>query len=64
VTTVVSPDVGGVARARELAERKLPELDQHIQEIKTLRRAVADCLRCGCMNFDRCVLLDTTDAAP
>jgi MerR family transcriptional regulator, redox-sensitive transcriptional activator SoxR len=42
---------------RELASKKLPELDQHIAEIQALRQAVADCLDCGCMNFDRCVLL-------
>ncbi|MFJ4844619.1 MULTISPECIES: MerR family transcriptional regulator [unclassified Streptomyces] len=47
---------------RDLAERKLPELDQHIAETQALRRAVADCLECGCMNFDQCVLLDAPDA--
>jgi MerR family transcriptional regulator, redox-sensitive transcriptional activator SoxR len=45
-------------RWRELATRKLPELDRSISEMTTLRQAVADCLECGCMNFDRCVLLD------
>jgi MerR family transcriptional regulator, redox-sensitive transcriptional activator SoxR len=49
---------------RDLAARKLPELDRHITQTQALRRAVADCLECGCMNFDRCVLLHTTDAAP
>jgi MerR family transcriptional regulator, redox-sensitive transcriptional activator SoxR len=42
---------------RALAARKLPELDAHIAEIRALRQAVADCLECGCMNFDTCVLL-------
>jgi MerR family redox-sensitive transcriptional activator SoxR len=42
---------------RDLAARKLPELDAHIAETQTLRQAVADCLACGCMNFDRCTLL-------
>jgi MerR family transcriptional regulator, redox-sensitive transcriptional activator SoxR len=43
---------------RDLAARKLPELDAHIAEIRALRQAVADCLECGCMNFDTCVLLN------
>ncbi|MDX3639828.1 MerR family transcriptional regulator [Streptomyces sp. MB09-02B] len=49
---------------RDMATRKLPELDRHIAQTQALRQAVADCLECGCMNFDQCVLLDTTDAAP
>ena len=49
---------------RDLAARKLPELDQHIAQAQALRRAVADCLECGCMNFDQCVLLDPADPAP
>lgn len=49
---------------RDMAARKLPELDQHIAQAQALRQAVADCLECGCMKFDQCVLLDTTDAAP
>jgi MerR family transcriptional regulator, redox-sensitive transcriptional activator SoxR len=49
---------------RNMAARKLPELDRHIAQTQALRHAVAGCLECGCMNFDRCVLLDTTDATP
>ncbi|UQX04614.1 MerR family transcriptional regulator [Streptomyces sp. RerS4] len=49
---------------REIAARKLPELDQHIAETRALRQAVAECLECGCMNFDQCVLLASTDATP
>lgn len=50
---------GATRQWRDLASRKLPELDQHIAEAQALRRAVADCLNCGCMNFDKCVLLST-----
>lgn len=46
----------------DLAARKLPELDQQIADTRTLRQAVADCLDCGCMNFDTCVLLRTESA--
>jgi MerR family transcriptional regulator, redox-sensitive transcriptional activator SoxR len=49
---------GATRQWRELATRKLPELDQHIAEAQALREAVADCLDCGCMNFDKCVLLN------
>ncbi|MEU8699476.1 MerR family DNA-binding protein [Streptomyces sp. NPDC048680] len=49
---------------REMAARKLPELDRHIAQAQVLRKAVADCLECGCMKFDQCVLLNPTDAAP
>jgi MerR family redox-sensitive transcriptional activator SoxR len=45
---------------RDMATRKLPELDQHIAQAQALRQAVADCLACGCMNFDKCVSLDTS----
>jgi MerR family redox-sensitive transcriptional activator SoxR len=46
---------------RAMAARKLPELDRRIAQTATLRQAVADCLECGCMNFDRCALLDATE---
>jgi MerR family redox-sensitive transcriptional activator SoxR len=49
---------------REMAARKLPELDRHIAQTQTLRQAVADCLQCGCMNFDRCLLLDASEPTP
>lgn len=42
---------------RALAERKLPELDRLIADMQTLRGAVADCLQCGCMDFESCQLL-------
>jgi MerR family transcriptional regulator, redox-sensitive transcriptional activator SoxR len=53
---------GATRQWRDLAARKLPELDQHIAQAQALRRAVADCLDCGCMNFDKCVLLSTETA--
>jgi len=49
---------------RDMAARKLPELDRHIAQTQTLRQAVADCLACGCMNFDKCVLLNAAEAVP
>src|SRR5882757_954184 len=45
---------GETRQWRTMAERKLPELDRLIADMRTLREAVAECLACGCMNFDRC----------
>lgn len=55
------PTPSATRQWRELAARKLPELDRSIAAMRALRQAVADCLECGCMNFDRCALLDTAD---
>ncbi|MFV5995278.1 MerR family transcriptional regulator [Streptomyces sp. NPDC056231] len=57
-----APDRGATRQWRALAERKIPELDQLIQETQALRNAVADCLACGCMNFDSCQLLSSGTA--
>ncbi len=54
---------GATRQWRTLAERKIPELDRFIQETQALRNAVADCLACGCMNFDTCRLLSSGPAA-
>jgi MerR family redox-sensitive transcriptional activator SoxR len=48
---------GATKQWRALAERKLPEMDRLIADMQTLRVAVADCLACGCMNFETCQLL-------
>ncbi|WP_327676249.1 MerR family transcriptional regulator [Kitasatospora sp. NBC_00458] len=56
-----SPDGAATRHWRELAERKLPELDRVVRETLHLRAAVAACLACGCMNFADCELLS---AAP
>ncbi|MET3985319.1 MerR family transcriptional regulator [Streptomyces sp. PvR034] len=50
-------DRGATRQWRALAARKLPELDRFIADAQALRDAVADCLACGCMNFDDCQLL-------
>ncbi|MCI4085349.1 MerR family transcriptional regulator [Streptomyces sp. MMS21 TC-5] len=50
-------DRGTTRQWRALAESKLPELDRFIRQTQLLRDAVADCLACGCMNFDKCALL-------
>jgi len=66
ITQLVTSDSSPSAARqwREMAARKLPELDRHIAQTQTLRQAVADCLECGCMNFDRCLLLETSEATP
>ncbi|MFC1444211.1 MerR family transcriptional regulator [Streptacidiphilus sp. N1-10] len=50
-------DRGATGQWRTLAERKLPELDRSIEQLRLLRDAVAECLLCGCMNFESCRLL-------
>ena len=55
---------GTTRQWRALAERKLPELDDVIQQTRHLREAVAACLACGCMNFNDCELLAGAPAAP
>jgi MerR family transcriptional regulator, redox-sensitive transcriptional activator SoxR len=55
---------GATRQWRVLAARKLPELDAHIAQAQALRQAVADCLECGCMNFDKCALLDAAASGP
>jgi MerR family redox-sensitive transcriptional activator SoxR len=50
-------DRGATRQWRALAERKIPELDRSIEQMRVLRNAVAECLACGCMNFDSCRLL-------
>jgi MerR family redox-sensitive transcriptional activator SoxR len=48
---------------RSLAKRKLPEIDAAIDQLRLLRAVVADCLECGCMDFDNCELLKTIGRA-
>ena len=64
ITQLVTSDTtpSATRQWRDMAARKLPELDRHIAQTQALRQAVADCLECGCMNFDRCLLLDATEA--
>lgn len=59
-----STTTGATRQWRELAERKLPDLDRLIHDTQTLRQAVADCLACGCMRFDNCRLLNIPEPPP
>ena len=42
---------------REMASRKLPEIDAIIPDLTELRAVIAACLDCGCMDFENCQLL-------
>ena len=42
---------------RELATRKLPEINALISDLTELRAIIAACLDCGCMDFENCQLL-------
>jgi MerR family transcriptional regulator, redox-sensitive transcriptional activator SoxR len=43
---------------RELATRKLPEIDAMISDLTELRSIISGCLDCGCMDFATCELLN------
>jgi MerR family transcriptional regulator, redox-sensitive transcriptional activator SoxR len=49
---------------RELAARKLPQIDTLVSDLTELRAIIAACLDCGCMDFENCQLLTTSAAAP
>lgn len=42
---------------RELATRKLPEIEAIISDLTEFRAVIAACLDCGCMDFENCQLL-------
>jgi MerR family redox-sensitive transcriptional activator SoxR len=41
-------------RWRELARRKLPEVDALIARLQDVRRVLEESLRCGCLSFEAC----------
>jgi MerR family redox-sensitive transcriptional activator SoxR len=45
-------------RLRELAERRLPEIDALIERAARVRAWLADATRCGCDSLDDCALFD------
>jgi hypothetical protein len=52
-----SPPAQGARQWRELATRKLPEIEAIISDLTELRAVIAACLECGCMDFENCQLL-------
>jgi MerR family transcriptional regulator, redox-sensitive transcriptional activator SoxR len=49
---------------RELATRKLPEIDAMITDLTELRSVISGCLDCGCMDFATCELLNRPAGSP
>lgn len=49
---------------RELATRKLPQIDAVITGLTELRAVIAACLDCGCMDFENCQLLTSPADSP
>jgi MerR family transcriptional regulator, redox-sensitive transcriptional activator SoxR len=47
----------GHKRWRPLAERKLKEIDEHIQEVKEARDLLTAALACDCSGLDTCDLI-------
>lgn len=48
---------------RELAERKLPEVDALIEQAQTMRRWLATASACSCETIDVCLLFEPTAVA-
>lgn len=38
------------------------QLDRRIRELETLRDNLDDCIACGCLSIDRCVLRNPADS--
>lgn len=48
-------------RLRELAQRRLPEIDELINRAQRVRRWLQDASGCGCARIDECALFDDAD---
>ena len=55
--TGATPGTSATRHWRAMAERKRPEIDATIEQLRLLRGGVAACLECGCMHFTTCELL-------
>jgi MerR family transcriptional regulator, redox-sensitive transcriptional activator SoxR len=49
-----APDTPPAARWRELASKKLLELDAHIERIKHMKDILRAALECGCLRLEDC----------
>lgn len=45
----------------ELSRRWQAELDERIRQLQQLRDDFADCVGCGCLSIDRCLLVNPND---
>jgi MerR family redox-sensitive transcriptional activator SoxR len=45
-----------------LTESWLDDLDRRIQHLQQLRTAFTDCVGCGCLSIDRCLMANRDDA--
>lgn len=57
-------DRGSAERLREVAERKLPELDETIARARIVRGWLADAALCRCPTLDDCPLFDEPPRLP
>ncbi|MDP9355766.1 MAG: MerR family transcriptional regulator [Chloroflexota bacterium] len=51
-------------RWRELAQRKLPEVDARIVRLQAVRAVLEESLRCGCLTLDACAALGWGNQPP
>jgi MerR family redox-sensitive transcriptional activator SoxR len=54
-------DEPAYARLRELAQRKLPEVDALIERAQAMRRWLSTATSCGCETLDVCALFSDSD---
>jgi MerR family redox-sensitive transcriptional activator SoxR len=57
-------DTASTERLRDLAGRKLPELDRAIERATIVRGWLEDAARCACPTLDDCPLFDAPDRLP
>lgn len=57
-------DAAAIDRLRELAERKLPEIDALIERSRLVRGWLECAARCECPSLDDCPLFDDSPALP
>ena len=54
---VFDPESGGRARWREVAGRKLGEIDAHIERARTTKRLLESALACDCGHLEGCEMV-------
>ena len=55
-----APDTPPAERWQGLAQQKLIEIEQLIQQANLMKRMLQEVLRCGCLNLEECVTMVNT----
>ncbi len=57
-------DPAAIERLRQIAERKLPELEALIERVAVVKRWLQEAAACRCPSLDDCPLFDDADRLP